>query len=1425
MATKTIARDGTGDYNCDGTDDSATIQQALDYAHSNAGTTLYFKAGTYQIDTPLTIYSNTTVIGEVSSTGALLAKLQLKANCNWPNYPLSAASIFVGGAVSTVDISYIEIDGNSANQSYIATLESSRWGKSYHNHFYFINSSHINIHDCYLHHGLNDGLRAIHCDYVYFYNNTCYLLGHEAFFIDGNGYADGCDTAAAHHNTITIRADGALRADDALHVKFYENIITASPSGNPGIQIGDHMGVVDDVEIYNNSITGTIGPGIWLNDLATATNQNDKHVWIHHNDIIGCGLHTGIDYTCGVLLRGFNGTRIEYNNIDNSRNAGVLVRSASTGTEFNVYIRNNIISDTVPHTTISNIWSGYGAVNLYPTNYNLVLENNTMSGNSSGNFYGCTGTLSTGTSTGDTTTPARVVPSIRLVDEEDRTTTYIAGWSSYVNGYPIKVKEYRVDTDQSISTDKPPGFDGNVYGDFGADGANISLKCFGYGKEDVRGALAAWKQRGRVYLELGGYNPGWQVSGIVRAHTSRISKDSWQDMAAEYDPYSYEINMYCDEPYESSIQGHVRARTLTYSGEQFSEDNTFAGNLVKNASFENWTAQGTSTITFATEDTTGLDDAYKKVCYSPELGLFAAAGPNGIVTSTGDGNWTLQTTPSGSWYGICWSPDRGMFVAVAQSGVNQIAYSTDGTTWTAATCPAVMGWCSVCWSPELELFVAVAYSGTGNRVMYSETGIDGWTQCASADDSSAWVSVCWSPELELFCAVAYSGTEQIMTSATGIDSWTAATAPEANNWYSVCWSSKLGMFAAVATTGTNRIMTSTTGTWTWDSAAAPVANAWYAVTWAPELELFIACSYGGSQNCIMTSATGTGTWTSRATPAGADNNWTSVCWAAEADTIMIVGASGTANRIMSASGFSNVTLDSWTVVNPGQSRSDTEYVEGVYSLKIVGDSVEEFPGLMTQPILFDSEITYIISGRGYVPSNQTGSLKVDIYSDSTVIKEIEFVPDDSGFVYVTTTINFEVAPLDTLIRIYGAGTPNSEPMYLDLVAVQRQSDYEISTSGNAILTTGTVETVPDISVEAQGVLSSASGTTSETVSTPVTITDTYYVYSSLINYKYELETTKTIAAKTGVKIRVDKVALKAGVESSGTTCYSKVEVFFAGTLAGTYYFTSTSYPTNNYTNKSASPNLTSAEGQAVTIKYWIKSSSTSKHAYIRNISYTYSEISSTTTVAQTTAGISIHNTSDPLTILRLCNKIYPGIKISVNADGTGSIKFLENFSDATYQSVVTSRSGDTYSSTLKRVSLTGSLVWEFDSLNPVTGIPHVVMYVNSGVPKLEISTDNSTWYACDSNTLTSYTDSQIAQELDNAANLRLYGKTKFYLRVSPASGTLVISSLYMFSYLITIDSEHPVINPTGAAETFEITMTNDIPCKITMKYHDKHWAV
>lgn len=387
MVTKTIGID-TGDYRCTGSDDSTILQSACDFAKNNPGTTLQFLEGVFEFNTPVNFYSKTTFAGTRDAEGNYLSKLRLKDECGWPDNSqhLRYTTFFFGTGVSNVEFYNLEYDGNNANQSYVLRSPYTYtypWGHGFHNFIVTSAVSYLRVHDCYMHDNLNDGLRCFVGDHIYFYDNVCYLLGHECAFQDSNGYSTPGSYFEAWGNNMTVKADGALRIDDGRYAKFHNNEITCLGNGNPGIQIGDHTGNVYDVEIYENVIENMPGPGIWVNDLATGINSNDKKVNIHNNIIRNCATRSDIAYGAGIYINGHNGTICKNNTIENCHNVGIRVSSPTASTN-NYYISGNIITGT--EKTRSDAWSGYGIANT--TTPSVFCNSNILSDNETGDYYG-----------------------------------------------------------------------------------------------------------------------------------------------------------------------------------------------------------------------------------------------------------------------------------------------------------------------------------------------------------------------------------------------------------------------------------------------------------------------------------------------------------------------------------------------------------------------------------------------------------------------------------------------------------------------------------------------------------------------------------------------------------------------------------------------------------------------------------------------------------------------------------------------------------------------------------------------------------------------------------------------------------------------------------------------------------------------------
>jgi hypothetical protein len=147
---------------------------------------------------------------------------------------------------------------------------------------------------------------------------------------------------------------------------------------------------------------------------------------------------------------------------------------------------------------------------------------------------------------------------------------------------------------------------------------------------------------------------------------------------------------------------------------------------------------------------TGATGECSGVCWSPELSLFVAVGydtptfTSYVMTSPDGINWTSRTPPSSptqsTWKKVAWSPELGLFAACASTGDYRIMTSPDGETWTERSVSDTSSMVDICWSPELSLFVSCGVLGN-YRIKYSSDGIN-WTSVANtyANYSINWAA-------------------------------------------------------------------------------------------------------------------------------------------------------------------------------------------------------------------------------------------------------------------------------------------------------------------------------------------------------------------------------------------------------------------------------------------------------------------------------------------------------------------------------------------------------------------------------------------------------------------------------------------------------------------------------------------------------------
>ncbi|MDR7665323.1 right-handed parallel beta-helix repeat-containing protein [Methanosarcina sp. Z-7115] len=392
-----VTGDGSEKFTCDGSDDQVEINQALAHVAENPQfTTVYLKGpNTYVISDSIFIGNNTTLEGDPT------AVIRLIDNADWPVFKPLITQIN-STEIHGVTIKGFEIDGNHDNN-----LDKKK-GLGYYNMIHFLNSTDIQVHNMYMHDGHGEGVKVDSSYNIRFYNNTAYKTGHNGLF------AEDCQNVEAWNNKITVRTDSGFRSRNSNYVKLHDNEIDSFyhwSAGGAGILIEKTTGVVNDVEIYNNTIQNTYGPGIWLIGCCKSYPKDEaKNVHIYHNIFRKTGTNPHIDWVGGIVTSGFYDTLIENNTFDGVYH-GAIVHMYPTGgthiyptynnsghidlspkdTGYTTIVRNNIIANTKQRNKDPN-GTGYGVINYLPETHTFVLENNCLYNNYAGNYLNCAST-------------------------------------------------------------------------------------------------------------------------------------------------------------------------------------------------------------------------------------------------------------------------------------------------------------------------------------------------------------------------------------------------------------------------------------------------------------------------------------------------------------------------------------------------------------------------------------------------------------------------------------------------------------------------------------------------------------------------------------------------------------------------------------------------------------------------------------------------------------------------------------------------------------------------------------------------------------------------------------------------------------------------------------------------------------------------
>jgi hypothetical protein len=266
----TVAGDGSGDYNCDGKADDVQINQALEFASENPGTTVHLKGPfTYDISDSLRIGSNTILEGDSGTKIKLAAGLPVWGGRESSITEKKAMLMIRSSSASDVTIKGITVDGSQSD--YYSGV---RLGTSCYNMATLVNCNGLTIQDVTFQNGCNDAMLISQSSNVLIDSATVNKCGHDGVY-------------AYHVNGITVknckfinRTNSSCRFDSVTSGVFTNNDCTTSGGGYAGLEL---QGTLSNIEASGNYFHDLPAPAV------VRLNTKETNVNTDNNRIENCG--------------------------------------------------------------------------------------------------------------------------------------------------------------------------------------------------------------------------------------------------------------------------------------------------------------------------------------------------------------------------------------------------------------------------------------------------------------------------------------------------------------------------------------------------------------------------------------------------------------------------------------------------------------------------------------------------------------------------------------------------------------------------------------------------------------------------------------------------------------------------------------------------------------------------------------------------------------------------------------------------------------------------------------------------------------------------------------------------------------------------------------------------------------------------------
>ena len=408
-ATRSVATDGSGDYNCDGSNDDVQINQALAEIAAAGGGIVHLNPGTYIISAPIELAGNNTIL---EGDGIDQTIIKLVDEANWGEIVGEGETAMYlksdplirnkEGALHNLTLRNFKIDGNKYHQHYTHPTRGRIYVPDGQGNYDAVNLaprntserlSNILISHVSVYENNSDAFIVFNCNGVKVEYCKTLRIGHSAlYFLDPVN-------CLAEHNHFTIAANSGIRWYDGNHIIIRDNFLQGDPgkdgSSNFCVQVtsGQTSRVLDDVVIENNEMRYTAGAAIALD---AKTPAQARGVIIRNNSIYQCGnMGTWVNQreTGGINIKNFTDTLIENNTIVNCIGSGIrLGGNVGFNSDWDevkgltAIIRNNIITNMIHDDTVIEEIPAYG-IDVSDGDTALCTYNNLWN-NHSGNYHG-----------------------------------------------------------------------------------------------------------------------------------------------------------------------------------------------------------------------------------------------------------------------------------------------------------------------------------------------------------------------------------------------------------------------------------------------------------------------------------------------------------------------------------------------------------------------------------------------------------------------------------------------------------------------------------------------------------------------------------------------------------------------------------------------------------------------------------------------------------------------------------------------------------------------------------------------------------------------------------------------------------------------------------------------------------------------------